>query len=199
MDRASVSLWEGITEKANVKWIPHGVDTEYFHPSVNCRNTDQVSPDWFSPAITSETSRPSSMVVHKLSRLGGFRFDLISNSPEVKCLASSVPGVHQHERLLDDDYRSLLQDSDLLLLPLRKSTVCNTVLEALACGVPVATTRGGIEDYLDSSFCEVVAVGDEDDLCQAVHKLLARGQAARVAAREMGMPLLLDGGRQDAR
>jgi glycosyltransferase involved in cell wall biosynthesis len=182
MDRRSVSFWEGITQKANVKWIPHGVDTKYFFPSVDDRSHSQGFRIVFAGAHERDF-KALSTVVDRLSRVGLFRFDLVGNSPEVRNLAQTVPRVYQHERLSDNDYRALFQASDLLFLPLKNSTVCNAVLEALACGVPVVTTHGGIEDYLDKSCSHVVPVGDSEAMFRAVHQLLARGEHARLAAR----------------
>ncbi|KKT74482.1 MAG: hypothetical protein UW70_C0053G0010, partial [Candidatus Peregrinibacteria bacterium GW2011_GWA2_44_7] len=48
------------------------------------------------------------------------------------------------------------------------STACNAVLEALACGTPVITTQGGIEDYLDGSCAKVLRVGAIEDMAEAI-------------------------------
>jgi glycosyltransferase involved in cell wall biosynthesis len=183
MDRASVPSWEEITGKPNVKWIPHGVDTEYFHPAEHFKNPGNYRRLVFV-GYHERDFKTLSTVINKLIRIGGFHFDLVSRSPELKSLTISVPDVHQHDRISDADYRTLLQRSDLLLLPLRSSTVCNSVLEAIACGLPVVTTGGGIDDYLDPSCSRLVPIGDADAMCQAVQDLIARGEFARVAARK---------------
>ncbi|MEM2001636.1 MAG: glycosyltransferase [Candidatus Methanomethylicaceae archaeon] len=96
-------------------------------------------------------------------------------------------------RVPDDVYRAEMQSADLLVLPLKYSTAVNTVLEALACGVPVVTTLGGISDYLDESCSvqtppgaaeamarKILELLDEPDVLQSMRSL-ARKQAEKFA------------------
>jgi glycosyltransferase involved in cell wall biosynthesis len=102
------------------------------------------------------------------SRGADIEFDLIGTSAKLAQLAQRFPRVVQHRALSDEKYRDVLQNADLLLLPLLTSTACNVALEALACGTPVVTTRGGIEDYLDDRCARVVAVGDAGAMIEAI-------------------------------
>ena len=59
-----------------------------------------------------------------------------------------------------------------MVLPLKRSVACTAVLEALACGVPVLTTEGGIRDYVTSDAGVLCPVGDSKSMADALLSLL---------------------------
>lgn len=93
------------------------------------------------------------------------------------------PGVRIHRlgasdpRLLD-----LQQQADLFCLPTKADAVPWAVLEAMACGTPVLSTRvGGIGDLLDDGRAGVlVAAGDQRALREALQSVL--GDAPRLTS-----------------
>jgi len=86
----------------------------------------------------------------------------------------------------DPELLELQQQADLLCLPTHGDAVPWAVLEAMACGTPVLSTRvGGIPDLLDDGRAgAIVACGDTRALREALDGLLAEPQArATLAAR----------------
>lgn len=167
MDKQSVSWWEDITGRANVRWIPHGVDTDYFAPSVAV-----TAPRPFTVLFAGTHDRDLQSLDAVVGRLQAqapdIRFLFVGGGAELRNIASGRPNVVQKTDLSDSDYKTALQQGDLLFLPLNASTVCNAALEALACGTPIVTTTGGIEDYLDDDCAVVTPHGDVDAMCQAI-------------------------------
>jgi alpha-maltose-1-phosphate synthase len=101
------------------------------------------------------------------------------------------PGVRIH-RLgpSDPQLLELQQQADVLCLPTRADAVPWAVLEAMACGTPVLSTRvGGIPDLLEEGRAGVlIAPGDRRSLREALQSLLAdaprrRSLAARARER----------------
>jgi glycosyltransferase involved in cell wall biosynthesis len=95
--------------------------------------------------------------------------------------------VRRHTQLADDTLIELYCAADALFLPVTGATANNTILEALACGTPVISTRiGGISDYVDKSCGWLLPAGDADAAFECV-KMLAKNRnlarAKRVAAR----------------
>ena len=118
-----------------------------------------------------------------LGELLGSQVDLDLVTPEP---VPERPGVRVH-RLGPSDplLLDLQQQADLMCLPTLADAVPWAVLEAMACGTPVLSTRiGGIPDLLDDGRAgAIVAAGDLRALGEALRRLLGDAQA-RVALAE---------------
>lgn len=153
---SAVTLWrsviptlESMIGPHRVRFVPHGVDTNFFQPSSIPRDSNhllccgQYLRDYTAlrnayAALKSQAPQLRLTVIVP-------RFKL--NSPELAWCAQT-PGVSLRSSLSDQDYLTLLQSCTLLLMPLKNSGANNTVLEALACGLPIVTNDvGGIRDY----------------------------------------------------
>jgi glycosyltransferase involved in cell wall biosynthesis len=86
------------------------------------------------------------------------------------------------------ELRALYQNANFLVLPLEESTANNSILEALACGIPVITTQtSGIGDYVDHSCARVCKPGDARDVTLQIGSLFENTvlqSSMSVAARE---------------
>src|SRR5205823_14712916 len=96
------------------------------------------------------------------------RFRVLTSDGRVRSLAGlanvEVVGRVDDGELLDE-YRA----ADLFLLPLTDCTANNSLLEALACGLPlVATDVGGVRDYVDDRCAALVPRGDGEAMASAV-------------------------------
>lgn len=109
-----------------------------------------------------------------------------------------VPGVRRHQNVDDDQLLALYQQSDALLLPVTASTANNALVEGIACGLPVISTRlASIEAYVPGGEAILVEENDPDELARAVLRLrddpsLARemGRRSRERAEELSWPRL---------
>jgi glycosyltransferase involved in cell wall biosynthesis len=82
-------------------------------------------------------------------------------------------------RISEPDLVALYRSADALFLPLLGSTANNAILEALACGVPVISSRvGGVPDYVDDSCGWLLPVGDADAAFEQVRMIAAKREAA---------------------
>src|SRR5262249_30324618 len=67
----------------------------------------------------------------------------------------------------------LYRSCDALFLPLLHSTANNAILEALACGVPVISTRiGGVPDYLDETCGWLLPLSDFESAYDCVREIV---------------------------
>jgi L-malate glycosyltransferase len=80
-----------------------------------------------------------------------------------------------------EQVQALLSRSDVFLFPSHTEGMPNSVLEAMALGVPCVTTRvGALEDVIVNGRSGYITdVGNIDGLSEAVAKLLADPQLAR--------------------
>jgi glycosyltransferase involved in cell wall biosynthesis len=85
----------------------------------------------------------------------------------VRFLGKKLPG----------ELAQLMQQSALLVLPSRMESFGVVLVEALACGTPVVSTRcGGPEDIVTPETGVLVAPGDPDALAQGIAQVLDRRQ-----------------------
>jgi glycosyltransferase involved in cell wall biosynthesis len=95
--------------------------------------------------------------------------------------------VRWHDGISADALRDLYTNADLLFLPVIDATANNAVVEALACGLPVISTRvGGMPDYVTAATGELCEAADPASHAAAVLRWLRdtnRRRAASVAAR----------------
>lgn len=128
--------------------IPHGVDTDFFHPG--------PAPLAPSILIVGRFLRDFPLTVSTVLRLAAihpeWRFEFVvpasvwqgADFAELRRL----PTVRWHDRIGDEDLRRLYQQATCHLTPFIDCTANNGLVESLACGLPIVTTdRGGVRDY----------------------------------------------------
>ncbi len=188
MDRKTVPILEQMTGKRNVTWIPHGTDTDYFKPKT--RRKDGHFRIGFAGSHERDFDMLREVVNNVCLAAPKADFHLVGRDNRLAALARAHPAVRLYRDVNDEDYRTLFQSLDLFVLPLKMSTVCNSILEALACGVPIVTTTGGIEDYLDRSCAITVAPGDTREMITAIlHECdpAKPGRLSKKAARQRAL------------
>jgi len=73
----------------------------------------------------------------------------------------------------EDELLRAYQTMTVLILPLRDTTANNSLLEAMACGLPIVVSDvGGIRDYLDDESAVLVPPGDVRQMAESVLSLL---------------------------
>lgn len=197
-----IPFFERHLGKGRVRFIHHGADTNFFKPDVTKRKA--------TPRIlySGVYLRNEPMLVRMVERLAQLipeaRFDLLvpqhhRKSPALAPLLRH-PMVSWHGGLNDDQLRALYQRSHLMLLPMNDSGANTAVVEALASGLPIATTDvGGIRDYGGGSIFPVVANNHDDEMISLVEQYFSRpdwreqvGKSCRAFAEErLAWPLVV--------
>lgn len=120
----------------NVAYIPHGVDTRFFFPDASKRKENTL-------LFVGQHLRDFDAFNYAIPRL----VDKIPNL-EVNVVVKQKfqEKIKTHKKVnffsgLDDEkLREMYQKASLLFLPLTDVTACNSILEAMACGLPIVTT-----------------------------------------------------------
>ncbi|QQX76788.1 MULTISPECIES: glycosyltransferase family 4 protein [Aequorivita] len=173
----------------DIAYIPHGVDTQFFVPDIynKKRNTllfvGQHLRDFetFNKTVPTLAEKVKDLKVNVV----------IHPAYKDKILPHSCVNILTGVK--DEQLRLLYQEASLLYLPMLDSTACNSLLEAMACGLPIITSKvGGNEIYLkDTSnvLCESGNVGKFIDetvaLLQVESRLEAIGKTSRKKALEL--------------
>ena len=192
-----IPFMETLVGPGRVTFIPHGIDTAYFTPA-DAPRADRPLRCLFAGSHLRDIARLPAVIEGVLEAVPAAEFLLISY--DRRCEGMTRPGkVHWRRAVPDHEYLELIRQADLLVLPLIASTAVNTVLEALACGVPVVTNRGGVADYLDPACGIMAEPGDVRGMISATVELLRddaqrrrMAQAARDKAMEFSWPRIAE-------
>lgn len=157
----AVSQFAADSAKAHVLDCPmqvihNGVDTKRFYPPAN----RQIHKPFCLLYVGSWMARKGVDLLAPIMRELGSDFVLhyTGGAAAEKDKVQMPPNMHDLGRLTGDEVVKAMHEADAFLFPSRSEGLPLTVLEAMACGLPVICTRG-------SSLTEVVQDGETGYLC----------------------------------
>lgn len=172
--RRDLSFFEDLVGEGRVQFIPHGADTEFFVP-----DREKVQPRRL--LFVGHHLRNMEMLRRVVGRLdrqhSHLRFDLLLpkrfRTHDALQQLPDEADIHWHQRLSDEELRTLYQSSYLLLLPMNDSGANTAVVEALSCGLPIVTCDvGGIRDYGGGNLFPLVENNDDEAMIGLVEQYL---------------------------
>ena len=171
------------TRGAPVHLVPYGVDTSWFTPSERDPGPPRL-------LFVGHHLRDFRILAEALDALAGRVADLTVTAvtlPGARDLLPDRPWLRVRTGLTDHELRAEYREASLLVLPLTDAAACTALLEALACGLPVAATDvGGVRDYLDEGCGALVEPNSAEAFVEATAALLGSHEiegTLRVAAR----------------
>lgn len=181
---------EKILGHGRVTMVPYAVDCSYFTPRTGPKLHDRLRCTCVGQHLR-DYDRLEKMIPIIRQAVPESEFHIVGANSTFDRL-QHLDGVTYKRGISDAEYLEILRNTDLLVLPLTGSTSVTTVNEALACGVPVITNRGGISDYLTDDCSIQVADNDVRAMSDIVIQLL-RSEVDRnrmaIAARKQGLTL----------
>ena len=173
----------------DVAYIPHGVDTQFFVPDVSKkkRNTLLFVGQHLRDFETFNETVPT--LVEKVKDL---KVNVVIH-PAYKDKILPHSCVNILTGVKDEQLCLLYQEASLLYLPMLDSTACNSLLEAMASGLPIVTSKvGGNGNYLKDTSNVLIESGNDvkfiDEtvaLLQDKSRLEAIGKTSRKKALEL--------------
>jgi glycosyltransferase involved in cell wall biosynthesis len=198
--RRDIEFYESYVGKGRVKFIPHGVDVDFFRPRSVAPKPNQIL---YSGHYLRNTPMLARVIHQLLGRHPELEFHLLvpESFRDLEGLGElkECPQVVWHQNRNDDELRQLICNSWLVLLPMNDSGANTAVVEAMACGTPIVTTDvGGIRDYGGGTLFPVVANNDDSAMLDLVEEYLGnarrREEMSRAgrefAVKELAWPLV---------
>jgi glycosyltransferase involved in cell wall biosynthesis len=164
-----------------VQVVLHGIDTDFFRP-----RTEPRAEGPFRCVTAGHWLRDWAAVCAVAEALREVEFHVVTDR---ETGLAGLANVRTHRNVDDETLRSIYRQADVLFLPLTQATANNTLLEGLACGLPVVSTDlPSIRDYAPGNEALLVARNDAAALAEAVTRLasdhaLRAAMACRARAR----------------
>lgn len=179
--------------RERVFFVPLGVDTQFFAPSQIGHGEDHP----FTCVTVGNWLRDFDLlaeVIRKIHRSGVWIRFVVVSFPENLALLRDCEGVDLQTGLSDESLREVYRSADVLLLPLMDSTANVTLLEGLACGLPVVVSDvGGVRNYVDESCALFAPPKDSEAMASALLSLTHdRGLRVRMGQCSREKALNLD-------
>jgi glycosyltransferase involved in cell wall biosynthesis len=170
------SFFEKIIGPERIFFIPHGIDVDYFKPA-----TCKIKPDsYFNCLFVGRHMRDFQTLSDVAKYLADSAPDIrlqVVIPDEFKTNFSGMPNVSVHTGIPIEKLLELYQQSDLLVLPLLESTANNSILEAMACGLPIISTDlPGVKDYVNESCAILTPPKDYKAVVDAIMQLKVNEQ-----------------------
>jgi glycosyltransferase involved in cell wall biosynthesis len=185
-----VPFFEQYVDRSKIHFIPHGVDTNFFKPEATATKTGNkiiFVGNWLRDFDTL-------VVVAEI---------LAANAPQVvldvvsleenKALFEKCGNVVFNSKIPEAVLLRKYWEASLLIAPMKDCTANNSVLEGMACGLPiVATDIGGIRDYVDESCAVLCDRTDAASMAEAIIALLSDSKrTSELGARSRELSLRL--------
>lgn len=121
----------------NVVYIPHGVDTSFFKPDFSKRKENSIL---FVGQHLRDFEKLNYVIPRLIDKIPNIEINIVLKKEFQKKIESKKSNVKVFSGVNDTMLREMYQSATLLFLPLKDVTACNSILEAMACSLPIITT-----------------------------------------------------------
>lgn len=133
----------------HVEYIPHGVDTSFFEPLKEKPHSKKILfvGQHLRDFEMLNNTMPTILAENKEASLDIILKKEFKHKVNIKSTKVSI-----HSGIDDFTLKKFYQKASFLYLPMLDSTACNSILEGIACGLPIITSDvGGNRTYLEGT------------------------------------------------
>lgn len=171
MAESQIDFFVGLLGHNNVWFVPHGIDVEFFRPAPEFKSINGALNCLFVGSHLRDFDTLKKVV--EISEGDGHNviFHILINQ-EKTLRFKNFNNVRLYSKVSEQELLKLYQSADLLVLPLIDCTANNSILEAIACGLPVVTTDlPGTRNYLTDDCALFVPPGDAACMVDAICRM----------------------------
>jgi glycosyltransferase involved in cell wall biosynthesis len=183
-----IPFFEQYVDRSKIHFVPHGVDTDFFKPGpTEAKITNKIIfvGNWLRDFET--LVAVAEVLAAKAPEVVLDIVTLEQNKP----LFEGCGNVMFNSEIAEDVLLRKYWEASLMIVPMKDCTANNSVLEAMACGLPIVTNDiGGMRDYLDEGCAALCTRVDAAGMAEAIIALLSdRKRSAELGARSREMSL----------
>jgi glycosyltransferase involved in cell wall biosynthesis len=182
-----VEYYQQLAPRAEVRFIPHGIDIHYFCPG-KVRQADKTEIQILTVGTMLRDFKTLASLINLAVNEGkNWKFVLLSNQESLDTLQSTLTAKGMEKvRLLrgigNEELLRLYQESALLYLPLLDATANNAVVESMACGLPMLLTDFPATRAYAGDTAFYVKQGDYSGAFEQMNQLLSSPSKLEEAA-----------------
>jgi glycosyltransferase involved in cell wall biosynthesis len=183
-----IPFFEQYVDRSKIHFVPHGVDTDFFKPGpTTAKITNKLIfvGDWLRDFET--LVAVAEILAAKAPEVVLDVVTLERNKP----LFEGCGNVIFNSGISEDVLLRKYWEASLMIVPMKDCTANNSILEGMACGLPIVTNDiGSIRDYLDEGCAALCNRADAAGMAEAIIALLSdRKRSAELGARSREMSL----------
>ena len=184
LSASQMDFFSDLLGPERVFYVPHGIDVDFYRP----KERESAPGVQFRCLFVGSHLRDFATLAQAnqlLIRSGkDFRLSVVTPM-KFHDYFRGMNNVELHAGISDEKLLALYQESDVFVFPLLRSTANNSILEAMACGLPViCTDLTATREYCNDSCAIFTAKGDPEALAEAVMYLLEDEVCRQRMARE---------------
>lgn len=164
---------------SRVAFIPHGIDAEYFQPSDDPRNMNEVI---MVGNMLRDFPFAAEVFLEAKNRNPNFQVHVVCSTRNAEYFAN-MSHVHCHFEISDESLRALYQSAKILFLPLQDFTANNAVLEAAACGCPILVASPTQKSGYFNSLIKFTNVDVDSSCSELLHLMEDTGEYGAMLRR----------------
>ena len=196
VSESQVDYLSSLLPAERVFWVPHGVDVDYWQPDSSVERAD--IPTFVFVGFWLRDVELAKAAITKLIDTGTeARLRVITPEEHVDKFFG-LPQTEVLHSISDAELLNEYRRAHALFLPLNLATANNAILESMATGTGVVTTRtGGIPEYAQGEGSILLEPGDVDSAVDALRQIAGdrsmvdkMGAAARARAEQLSWEIV---------